>query len=65
MIQGLRLLHLELASGRRGGAAHCLYYTIGTMPNGAPGTIILRVLHEGMEPRYKVARSLWVFNKAK
>jgi hypothetical protein len=35
------------------------------MPNGAPGTIIVRVLHEGMEPRYKVARSLWVFNKAK
>jgi hypothetical protein len=35
------------------------------MPNGAPGTIIVRVPHEGMEPRYKVARSLWVFNKAK
>jgi toxin ParE1/3/4 len=23
---GLRLLHLQIAAGRRGGAAHCLYY---------------------------------------
>lgn len=55
---GVRLLHLELAAGRRGGAAHCLYYTTGRMSNGVTGTLILRVLHEGMEPRYKVVRSL-------
>jgi len=46
---------------RRGGAAHCLYYTTGRLPDGAVGTIILRVLHEHMEPRYKVVRSLKSF----
>lgn len=54
----VRLFHLELAAGRRGAAAHCLYYTTGLLPDGTIGTIILRVLHEGMEPRRKVARSL-------
>nr|WP_295833495.1 type II toxin-antitoxin system RelE/ParE family toxin [uncultured Azospirillum sp.] len=54
----VRLFHLELAAGRRGAAAHCLYYTTGLLPDGTVGTIILRVLHEGMEPRHKVARSL-------
>lgn len=55
---GVRLLHLELAAGRSGAAAHCLYYTTGRMSKGVVGTLILRVLHEGMEPRYKVVRSL-------
>ncbi|MBK1842195.1 type II toxin-antitoxin system RelE/ParE family toxin [Azospirillum sp. YIM B02556] len=54
----VRMLHLELAAGRRGAAAHCLYYTTGRLPDGTIGTIILRVLHEGMEPRRKVGRSL-------
>ena len=55
---GVRLFHLELAAGRRGAAAHCLYYTTGRMSNGTVGTIILRVLHEGMEPRHRIARAL-------
>ena len=54
----VRLLHLELAAGRAGAASHCLYYATGRLSNGAVGTIILRVLSEGMEPRYKVVRSL-------
>jgi toxin ParE1/3/4 len=54
----VRLFHLELAAGRRGAAAHCLYYTTGQLPDGTIGTIILRVLHEGMEPRRRVIRSL-------
>lgn len=58
----VKLFHLELAAGRRGGAAHCLYYTTRSMSNGAIGTIILRVLHERMEPRYKVVRSLYDFS---
>lgn len=48
---GIRSLHLELAAGRRGGAAHCLYFTHGRLEDGATGIIILRVLHERMEPR--------------
>jgi toxin ParE1/3/4 len=55
---GVRFLHLELAAGRRGGAAHGLYYSTGRLSDGSIGTIILRVLHEHMEPRYRVVRSL-------
>lgn len=50
---GVRLFHLELAAGRRG-AAHCLYYTTGKLSSGEVGVIVLRVLHEGMEPRGKL-----------
>lgn len=55
---GIRSFHLGLAADRSGAAAHCLYYTTGRMSNGVIGTLILRVLHEHMEPRYKVIRSL-------
>jgi len=46
----VRLFHLELAAERRGAAAHCLYYTIGRLSDGSEGVIILRVLHQHMEP---------------
>jgi toxin ParE1/3/4 len=55
---GIRLFHLEHAAGRSGGAAHCLYFTTGPTRKGAIGTLILRVLWEGMEPRHKVIGSL-------
>ena len=55
---GVRFFHLELAAGRRGGAAHCLYYRPDKLPDGSMGVVILRVLHEHMEPRHKVVRSL-------
>jgi toxin ParE1/3/4 len=55
---GVRLLHLEIAAGRRGGAAHCLYYIQGRLSDGSAGAIILRVLHEHMEPRHRVIRTL-------
>ncbi len=51
----VRLFHLELAAGRRGGAAHCLYYTTGRLSDGSDGVIVLRVLHERMDPGPKVA----------
>ncbi|WP_051228894.1 type II toxin-antitoxin system RelE/ParE family toxin [Pleomorphomonas oryzae] len=54
----VRLFHLELAAGRRGAATHCLFYTRGKVSNGEVGVIILRVLHEGMEPRYRLLRTL-------
>ncbi len=60
---GVRMLHLELAAGRRGAASHCLYFTTGRLSNGAVGTLILRVLHEGMEPKHKVSRGLRDFQK--
>jgi len=55
---GVRLLHLEVASERRGGAAHCLYYMKGRLSDDTTGVIIVRVLHERMEPRHRVIRSL-------
>lgn len=58
--ESVRLFHLELAAGKRGAAAHCLYYITGKLPDGQSGTIILRVLHERMEPRGKLMRSLKV-----
>lgn len=54
----VRLFHLELAAGRRGAAAHCLYYIKSLLPDGSSGVIILRVLHESMEPRHKIIRAL-------
>jgi toxin ParE1/3/4 len=55
---GVKLFHLELAVGRSGGASHCIYYTHGIVDDGELGAIILRILHESMEPRYRVVRSL-------
>ncbi|AZN99648.1 type II toxin-antitoxin system RelE/ParE family toxin [Mesorhizobium sp. M9A.F.Ca.ET.002.03.1.2] len=55
---GVRLLHLEIAARRRGGAAHCLYYMKGRLSDDTIGVIVVRVLHERMEPRHRVIRAL-------
>ncbi|OJX68588.1 type II toxin-antitoxin system RelE/ParE family toxin [Magnetospirillum sp. 64-120] len=41
----IRQYHLELAAGRRGAAAHSLYYRIDP-----EAVSVLRVLHQRMEP---------------
>ena len=51
---GVRSLHLEIAAGRRGGAAHKLYFRQAQDPEGRPEIIVLRILHEGMEPRRRL-----------
>ena len=48
--RGIRSFHFELAAQRRGAAAHVLYYVQGTLDDGRDGVIILRVLHERMDP---------------
>lgn len=58
LASGVRMLHLDIAAGRRGGAAHCVYYREGRLPDGTHGVVILRVLHEHMEPRHRVVRSV-------
>lgn len=55
---GVRSFHLEVAARKRGGAAHCLYYVTARLPDGTDGVVIVRVLHERMEPRHRVVRSL-------
>ncbi|MET3580870.1 toxin ParE1/3/4 [Mesorhizobium robiniae] len=62
---GVRLLHLEIAARRRGGAAHCLYYMKGRLSDETIGVIVVRVLHERMEPRHRVIRALNNIARAK
>jgi toxin ParE1/3/4 len=57
ILPGLRAFHLEHAAGRRGAAAHMLYYAVERGSDGAVRVIILRLLHESMEPRLHIARS--------
>lgn len=52
--EGVRLFHPGLATPRRGAAAHCLYYRLGTLSDGSTGIIVLRLLHERMEARHRV-----------
>lgn len=54
--RGVRSFHLQLAAGRRKGAAHVLYYCID--PTDGETVIILRVLAEEMEPKKRIAQSL-------
>jgi toxin ParE1/3/4 len=51
---GVRALHLEHAAGRRGGGAHVLYFTT----TQTDGIVVLRVLHEAMEPRRRLMQAL-------
>ncbi len=55
---GIRLLHLEIAARKRGGAAHCLYYMKGRLSDDTIGVIVVRVLHERMEPRHRLVGTL-------
>ncbi len=48
--QGVRSFPIELAAGRRGAAAHVLYYISGRLDDGSDGVIILRVLYDRMDP---------------
>jgi len=47
---GVRSLHLSRIAARRHAASHILYYHIAATADGAQDVIILRVLHERMEP---------------
>jgi toxin ParE1/3/4 len=57
VMPGLRAFHLEHAGGKSGSAAHMLYYAVEHLANGAQRVVILRLLHEGMEPRLHIARA--------
>lgn len=47
---GVRSFHIELAARRRGAAAHVLYYVQARLDDERDGIVILRVLHERMDP---------------
>jgi len=54
----LRSLHLNLAARRHGAAAHILYYEERTTPEGAAIVVILRILHDRMDPELHIAGDL-------
>jgi toxin ParE1/3/4 len=55
---GVRSFHVEIAAGRRGGAAHVVYYLRGRLEDGRDGVIVARLLHERMEPLRHLTRGL-------
>jgi toxin ParE1/3/4 len=55
---GVRSFHIEIAAGRRGTAAHVVYYLCGTLDDGCEGVIVARLLHERMEPLRHLTRGL-------
>jgi len=58
LLPGLRSFPIERAARRRGSAAHVLYYLPGTFDDGREGVIILRVLHERMDPARHIVEEL-------
>lgn len=57
IVPGLRAFHLENAAGKCGAAAHTLYYAVERLPDGSPRVVVLRLLHESMEPKLHLART--------
>jgi toxin ParE1/3/4 len=55
---GVRSYHIELVAGRRGAASHLLYYMVGELDDDSMGVIVLRVLHEHMEPKQRVISAI-------
>ena len=47
---GVRSFHMEVAARRRGAASHIVYYAQGDMTDGRCGIVILRILHDRMDP---------------
>ncbi len=50
ILAGLRSFHLGLAARRRGAASHVLFYEERAITPGATTVVILRVLHDRMDP---------------
>jgi toxin ParE1/3/4 len=51
LADGVRSFHVALASGRTRGASHVLYFTVVEHEDRSREVLILRVLHDRMEPR--------------
>jgi toxin ParE1/3/4 len=55
---GVRSFHIEVAARRRGAAVHVVYYLRGRLVDGREGIIVVRLLHERMEPLRHLIRGL-------
>jgi toxin ParE1/3/4 len=47
---GLRSFHVGHAAQRLTAASHVVFYEVADMSDGRPGVVIIRVLHERMDP---------------
>ena len=47
---GLRSFHVGYAAQRRSAASHIVFYEVGDMGDGRSGIVIIRILHERMDP---------------
>lgn len=47
---GVRSFHISLSASRRGAASHILFYAVEPETGGTSRIVILRVLHERMDP---------------
>jgi toxin ParE1/3/4 len=56
--EGARLYHLEHAAGRRRGAAHVLFYKLAKGAADEDEVVVLRVLHERMQPKRRLIHAL-------
>ena len=54
----VRSFHLEIAGGRRGAASHCVYYQVVSIAGHDTEVVVLRVLHDAMDPGRKVGIAL-------
>ncbi|HEY1257700.1 MAG TPA: type II toxin-antitoxin system RelE/ParE family toxin [Stellaceae bacterium] len=53
---GLHSLHVEIAARRRGAAVHVIYYLPASSDDARGGIVVVRVLHEHMEPLRHLSR---------
>ena len=54
----MRSLHLAQVARRRRAARHELYYRVQNGRDGTPELVIMRVLHDAMEPARRVKAAL-------
>jgi toxin ParE1/3/4 len=50
ILEGLRSFHIGTAARRQGAASHVLFYERRTNAEGAAFVVILRILHDHMDP---------------
>lgn len=55
---GIRSFHVALATGRRRGASHVLFYHVMEGRDGVDEVVILRALPDRMEPRLRLVTDL-------
>jgi toxin ParE1/3/4 len=54
----VRSIHLDWVAGRRGAARHELFYAVHPIGAGNEELVILRVLHDAMDPAGRVKAAL-------